>query len=513
MSSTDNTQKKFPRTYWREIELPTFQSLDQDINVDVAIVGGGITGITAAYLLTKEGLNVAILEAGGILNGTTGHTTAKLTAQHGLIYDEFIHHLGKEKARKYYESMMMAVQFVENTVKEKGIDCDFSKQEAYVYATTDEYAAKLKNEWEAYKSLDIAGALKDSIPFNIPVKAALMMSNQAQFHPLKFLKALLEEAINAGCSVYENTVADGIEDDYQEPKVVTKSGQRVTAKHVIIASHFPFYDKPGLYFAKMYADRSYAIGVKTNQEYPGGMYISADSPSRSIRYTPLDNGENLLIVGGENHKTGQGVDTLKHFEELQHFTEEVFGINEYQYRWSAQDNVTLDKIPYIGPYTSQRKNVLVATGYKKWGMSTGILAAHLLTDLIVRGSNRFEDIYSPSRFQADPDLKSVITTNADVAKHLLKGKLEMIERVPDDLQNGEGSVVLYQGKRAGAYKDDNGTLYIVDTTCTHLGCECEWNHAEKSWDCPCHGSRYSYAGDVIEGPTHKPLGLLRKGEV
>ncbi|ULT57834.1 FAD-dependent oxidoreductase [Neobacillus drentensis] len=508
MSSSENTQK-FPRTYWREIELPAFKSLDQDINVDVAIVGAGITGITAAYLLTKEGKKVALLEAGGILNGTTGHTTAKLTAQHGLIYDEFMNHFGKEKARLYYESMMMAVQFVDYTVNEKGIQCDFSKQDAYVYATTEEYADKLKTEWEAYKDLDIAGALKDSIPFNIPVKMALMMSNQAQYHPLKFLKALLDEAVQAGCSVYENTVADNIEDDFTEPKVITKNGQKVTAKQVIIASHFPFYDKPGLYFARMYADRSYAIGVKTKQEYPGGMYISADSPTRSIRYTPLDNGENLLIIGGENHKTGQGVDTLKHFDELQAFTEEVFGIKEYQYRWSAQDNVTLDKMPYIGPYTEDRKNVLIATGYKKWGMTTGILAGHILKDYIISGTSRYAALYSPSRFHADPALKEVISTNVDVAKHLLKGKLEVVEKVPEDLQTGEGSVVTYRGKRAGAYKDDQGKLYIVDTTCTHLGCECEWNRAEKSWDCPCHGSRYSYAGDVIEGPTKKPLELLQ----
>ncbi|PLS05772.1 FAD-dependent oxidoreductase [Neobacillus cucumis] len=510
MSLSENSQR-FPRTYWREIDLPNFKTLDQDINVDVAIVGAGITGIIAAYLLAKAGKKTAILEAGGILNGTTGHTTAKLTAQHGLIYDEFINHFGKEKTRMYYESMMQAVQFVENTVKENGIDCDFSKQDAYVYATTDEYDEKLKTEWEAYKTLDIDGALKDSIPFKIPAKAALMMSNQAQFHPLKFLKAILEEALQAGCLVYENTVADDIEDDHQEPKVVTKDGKKVTAKHVIIASHFPFYDKPGLYFARMYADRSYAIGIKTTQEYPGGMYISADSPSRSIRFTPLDNGENLLIIGGENHKTGQGVDTLKHFEELQTFAEEVFGVKEYHYRWSAQDNVTLDKMPYIGPYTAERKNVLVATGYKKWGMTTGILAGHILKDYIVGGTNRFAELYSPSRFQADPDLKEVLSTNADVAKHLLKGKLEIVEKIPEDLQDGEGSVVMYRGKRAGAYKDENGKLYIVDTTCTHLGCECEWNHAEKSWDCPCHGSRYSYAGDVIEGPTNKPLGLLKKG--
>jgi glycine/D-amino acid oxidase-like deaminating enzyme/nitrite reductase/ring-hydroxylating ferredoxin subunit len=460
-------------------------------------------------LLSKEGLKVALLEAGSVLNGTTGHTTAKLTAQHDSSYDELINHFGNEKARLYYESHMNAIRFVESSVAEKGIDCDFSKQDAFVYTTTDESVEKLKTEWEAYKNLEIDGALKDTIPFNIPAKAALVMHNQAQYHPLKFLKALLDEAVKAGCSVYENTVASDIEDDDTEPKVVTKSGYRVTCKQVIIASHFPFYDKPGLYFARMYTSRSYAIGIKTDKDYPGGMYISADTPPRSIRYTPLDGEkEKILIIGGENHKTGQGVNTLEHYEALQAFAEEVFGIKEYDYRWSAQDMVTLDKLPYIGHYTEGRENVFVATGYKKWGMTTGILAGHLLTDYIMKRDNPYMELYTPSRFQADPDLKSVITTNADVAKHLIKGKLEYTDRSPDDLQAGEGSVVMYNGKRAGAYKDENGKLYVVDTTCTHLGCECEWNHAEKSWDCPCHGSRYAYSGDVIEGPTKKALELL-----
>lgn len=506
MSSSDKIPQ-FPKTYWREIELPTFQKLTEDITVDVAIVGAGITGITAAYLLSKEGLKVAILEAGSVLNGTTGHTTAKVTAQHGLIYDEFINHFGEENARLYFESHRNAIQFVESNVTEKGIDCDFSKEDAYIYAVTDEYKEKLETEWEAYKRLEIDGALKDSIPFDIEVKAALMMKNQAQFHPLKYLKVLLEDAVNAGCMVFENTTATDIEDDDLQPKVVTKSGFKVTCNQVIIASHFPFYDLPGLYFARMYADRSYAIGIKTDKEYPGGMYISADSPTRSIRYTPI-NGEKLIIIGGENHKTGQGIDTIQHFEALEAFAEEVFGIKEYDYRWSAQDLVTLDKLPYIGPITSAREHILVATGFKKWGMTTGTVAGRLLADYVMNNENPYKELYSPSRFHADPDLKSLVSTNVDVAKHLIKGKLEIIPCDPDDLTDGEGSVVMYKGKRAGAYKDENGKLYVVDTTCTHLGCECEWNHAEKTWDCPCHGSRYAYSGDVIEGPAKKALKLL-----
>jgi glycine/D-amino acid oxidase-like deaminating enzyme/nitrite reductase/ring-hydroxylating ferredoxin subunit len=502
-----SSEIKFPRTYWREIDLPTFDKLNNDLTVDVAIVGAGITGITAAYLLAKEGVKVALLEAGSVLNGTTGHTTAKVTAQHGLIYDELISHFGEEKARLYYESHTKAIDFVEG----KGIDCDFSRQDAHVYATTDQYASDIEKEWTAYERLGISGGLKHNIPFDIQIKNAIMMKNQAQYHPLKFLRGLLDEAVKAGCQVYENTVADDLENEETEPVVVTKDGNKVSCKQVIIASHFPFYDKPGLYFARMYASRSYAIGVKWEKEYPGGMYISADTPPRSIRYTPYK-GSNLLIIGGEEHKTGQGMDTLKHYQALADFAKEVFGTSKYLYRWSAQDMVTLDNVPYIGHITEDKKRVLVATGYKKWGMTTGIAAGHILADYVLDRENPYMELYSPSRFNADPDLKSIISTNADVAKHLIKGKLEFVPKAPEDLQNGEGAPVIHKGQRAGAYRDENGKLYIVNTTCTHIGCETEWNHAEKSWDCPCHGSRFSYAGDVIEGPALSPLELLVEEE-
>lgn len=504
MSTSENIPR-FPKPYWREIELPSFDSLKEDLAVDVAIVGAGITGITAAYLLSKEGLKVAIIEAGSVLNGTTGHTTAKITAQHGLIYDELISHFGEEQAKLYYESHMNALQFMKDTAGEKGIDCDFAHEDAYVYAVTDQYAEKINTEWTAYQKLGIDGEVTDRIPFDREIKKALVMKNQARYHPLKFLKSLLNEAVQAGCQVYENTTARDIRDEEDNPRVITKGGHSVTCKNLIVASHFPYCDKLGLYFARMYAERSYAIGIQTKKEYPGGMYISADSPTRSIRVTPINGGGTLWIIGGENHKTGQGLDTMAHFEALEAFAEETFGIEEYSYRWSAQDLVTLDKLPYIGPMTAEKENILVATGYKKWGMTTGIAAAHLLSDYVLNRNNPYKELYSPSRFTADPSIKNAITANADVAKHLVKGKLEFVPKDPGDLKNGEGSVVMHRGKRAGAYKDERGKLYLVDTSCTHLGCETEWNHAEKTWDCPCHGSRYDINGDVIEGPAVEPL--------
>jgi glycine/D-amino acid oxidase-like deaminating enzyme/nitrite reductase/ring-hydroxylating ferredoxin subunit len=496
---------QYPESYWREIEFPTFPRLENDIEVDVAIIGGGITGITAAYILSQNNQKIALIEAGKILTGTTGHTTAKLTAQHDLIYDELINHFGIEKARQYYEATSGAIKFVQDTVQKHQIDCDFLEQDAIVYSTTDEYVQKIENEKLAYDKLNIPSEIINSIPFDIQIKNGLTMFKQAQFHPTKYLTALVKNLSQENVQLFEMTTAADIEnEDSDNPVVVTREGKRISCKFVIQATQFPFYDKPGLYFARMYASRSYVLGVKADLKYPGGMYISADSPVRSIRFTPFD-GEDLILVGGDNHKTGQGIDTFKHYEALHQFAEQTFKVKEIPYRWSAQDLVTIDKLPYIGPITKNKQRILVATGYRKWGMTNGTAAAMVLSDFILGKQNDFLHLYDTSRFDADPSLKKVISINADVAKHLIKGKMEYVPKFPSELANDEGSVVLVNGKRAGGYRDEHGKLHLVDTTCTHLGCECEWNHGDRTWDCPCHGSRYSYDGAVLNGPALHPL--------
>ncbi|MFE8697277.1 FAD-dependent oxidoreductase [Cytobacillus sp. FJAT-53684] len=494
---------QYPESYWREIKLPSFSKLTEHTSVDIAIVGGGITGITAGYLLVKEGFKVGILEAGKILSGTTGHTSAKITAQHGLIYDELINHFGLEKATLYYKAASEAQEFIQTTVKEKEIDCDLSMEDAFIYATTDEYAQKIESELVAYEKIGINGGLTDGLPFDIKTKIALNMRDQAQFHPLKYLERLVQDFVEAGGVIYEGTTATDIgEGDH--PVIITRDGHRVKCKHVIAASHFPFVDMMGFYFARMYQERSYVLGVRTKKEFPGGMYISADNPTRSLRYTPY-NGEKLILVGGESHKPGQGMDMMKHYEALEAFTEEVLGITEFPYRWSTQDLITSDKVPYIGPITSKKSNIYVATGYRKWGMTNGTTAAILLKDMIINKENPYQELFNPARFQADPSTKKMISINTDVAKHLIKGKLEVVQKEPGDLVNDEGAVVMINGKRAGAYRDTDGQLHLVDTTCTHMGCETEWNDGERTWDCPCHGSRFSYDGEVFNGPAKEPL--------
>ncbi|MVO98360.1 FAD-dependent oxidoreductase [Paenibacillus sp. N10] len=500
-----STLPQFPESYWLHStpSIPAFPKLTEDLSIDVVIVGAGITGITTAYLMAKKGLKVAVLDAGRIMEGTTGSTTAKITAQHDLTYSEFISHFGEEKTRLYYEANDEALQFVKNTVTELGIDCQFTEEDAYVYTNDDSYIKKIQDEYKAYEKLGIPGAYADAAPLPYETRAAVIMKNQAQFNPVPFLIRLVQEFIGMGGQIFEQTTVVGAA--LEKPLLVkTKHGPRITCHNLVSASHYPFMDFKGLYFSRLHTERSYVLAARTEKPYPGGMYLSAEDPKRSLRSVLL-NGEPAVIIGGEGHKTGQGLCTFQYYEHLQKFGEETFGLRDILYRWSAQDIYTLDKMPYIGQQLSGVPNLLLATGYRKWGMTNSIVAAILNTKLVAGEKSPYEEVFNPQRFHSDPDIKTFMTQNANVAKQLIGGKLEQTRKDAGELAADEGSVVQVNGKRAGAYRDSSGKLHIVDTTCTHMGCEVEWNEAERTWDCPCHGSRYSFQGDVIEGPAKKAL--------
>lgn len=505
MSNNDHTDlPPAPEPYWRNmIDLPEFPHLDEDLDVDVAIVGGGITGITSAYLLANEGLKVVLVEADRLLNGTTGHTTAKVTAQHGLIYDELIQNIGFSKAKLYYEANAEALRFIQRTVEQNQIDCDFSQQDAYLYATTEKYAGKLEKEVRAYEKIGINGELVQNIPLDLDVQNALVMKNQAQFHPVKYLARLVQQVTEKGGQTFEGTTAVNVEPGKQ-PVVLTRNGSRITCNQVLACSHFPFYEGTGLYSAKMHASRSYILSAKTKKPYPGGMYLSAGSPVRSLRSVKI-NGEDQVLIVGESHQTGQGEDTMNHYKALQDFGEQTLGLEQISYRWSAQDLITLDKVPYIGEITEDQPRILIATGYRKWGMTNGTAAALLFRDMVLDKKNAYQELFTPSRFYATPSLKHFLVENADVVGHLIKGKLDVPIRNIKHLSNDEAAIINVKGQRKGAYRDNEGVMHVVDTTCTHIGCEVEWNAGERTWDCPCHGSRFSYTGEVVEGPAETPL--------
>ncbi|MFS0722547.1 FAD-dependent oxidoreductase [Paenibacillus sp. 1P07SE] len=499
---------QFPESYWTaSTDIPTFSTLDRDLQTDVVVVGGGITGVTAAYLLAREGVKVVLIDGGRLLNGTTAHTTAKVTAQHDLIYDELIRSEGEEKAKLFYQSQQEALDFVRSIVETEDIQCGWENHDAYVYTNSESQLSKLQDEYEAYQKLGIPGSFVNDIPLDVDALGAVVMHHQAQFHPLAYLKGLLRAFTELGGQVYEETTASDLEHN-ESPAVMTAAGHRIDAKHVIQATHFPYHDSLGFYFARMHAERSYVLALKATKPYPGGMYISAEDPKRSIRNIRQSDGTELIILGGQSHKTGQGICTINHYEELQSYAKDTLELDEIAYRWSAQDLITGDKLPYIGQATSNHPNIYVATGFRKWGMTIGTAAALLLTDLILGRANPYEELLSPSRGTSGKMLASLIKDNADVAKQLISGKLDFGSKRAEELSPDEGSVIRFNGKRAGAYRDAEGKLYLVDTTCTHMGCEVEWNNGERSWDCPCHGSRFSITGEVMEGPAEKPLKLL-----
>lgn len=495
-----------PQSYWITSTPQTdYPTLKEDVKVDVVIVGGGMVGITVASLLKKEGLTVAVVEADRILQGTTGHTTAKLTSQHGLTYDKLKSQHGNERAKQYAEANEAAIHFVANTIKEKQIDCDFSWQPAYIYTQSDQYVKKIVQELEAASSLGIKASYLEETPLPFPVKAAIRFDDQAQFHPRKFLLALAKEIPGEGSHIFEMSPVVDVKDG-NTYTVITRNGGKITAEKMIVASHYPFYDIPGLYFARLYVHRSYVLAGKIKETFPGGMYINAESPTRSLRSLPTENGELVMFIG-DHHKAGQGEDTMNHYEHLREFAQQIYTLEDIPYRWSTQDCMPLDHVPYVGQITSFKPNAYVATGFRKWGMTNSIASSMIIRDLIIKGESPWAPVYDPSRFTPMASAKNFIVENLDVVGELYAGK---ISPVPDDVEVkiGEGKIVEIDGHRSGAYRDEKGTLHLVDTTCTHLGCELHWNAAENSWDCPCHGSRYSYNGDVLEGPTTKPLKKL-----
>lgn len=485
--------------YWLDkTENTNYPELTEDINVDIGIVGGGLVGITAAYLLKKEGLKVAVIEADKICKATTAHTTAKITSQHSLIYDKTINTFGKELAQQYADANQHAIKFMADLVKTNNIECDYEAQDAYVFTQDKKYVEKIQKETEAAASLGIPAEYLEKISLPVPVSAAMRFTGQAHFHPRKYVLALAKTIPGDGSHIFEGTRAVDINEG-ETCTIKTAKGRKITARHVIIASHYPFFDGKGMYFARMYPERSYLLAFKIEENPPDGMFINVDKPGMTFRNQPHEGGR-ILLFGGENHKTAHGGDTTTRYDNLRKLVKDIYTVKEELYHWSTQDYYTLDEIPYVGRLTSNTPNIYVATGFMKWGMTNGTAAAIIIKDMITKGESPWQNIYSPQRGTTAKAAGTFIVQNADVAVQLISGKIEN----PDediDIKNGEGKVVEYKGKRTGAYKDTEGKLYLLDLTCTHMGCELQWNDAEKSWDCPCHGSRFNYDGSIIEGPA------------
>jgi Rieske Fe-S protein len=336
------------------------------------------------------------------------------------------------------------------------------------------------------------------------VAGAVRLDDQAEFHPQRFLGELAALIPGDGSHVFEHTRATGVSDG--DPCRVETTGAELTASHVVLATHFPFLDR-GLYFARMHPERSYALGVRVRGELPQGMYISAGSPTRSIRA----HGD-LLIVGGEGHKTGQGGDTQERYRTLEAFARKHWDVEAVEYQWASQDNVAVDQFPYIGKYSPLSKRLFTATAFKKWGLAQGVAAGMILRDLILGQENEWASFYDPGRMKPLASAKDFMKENANVGMRFLGDRVtKRGGRDAEDLAPGEGDIANLNGEKVAAYRDEDGRLHAVSHLCTHMYCQLNWNSGDRSWDCPCHGSRFSPDGEILHGPAVKPLEVKATG--
>ncbi len=499
-SETDYILPGRAESYWlASTPESKYPSLSGDISVDVAILGGGIVGITLAFLLKEAGVSsVAVIEADRIIRGVTGHTTAKVTSQHHLIYDRLISKFGRRQAQQYAESNQAAIEKIATIISSRDIDCDFIRKSAYVYADSQESAGRIQNEVEAAQSLGLPASFEADLPLPFETYGSVRFSNQAQFHPRKYLCALAREIHGDGCHIFENTRALKVEGD--GPFTITTERGTVRARKVIQATHFPINDKPGLFFQRLYQSRSYVLGIRIKDPFPDGMFINIGDPVRSLRSQPSERGE-LVLVSGEGHRTGEGNHETDHYKNLEKWIRSIYSVSSIDYRWSTQDTISIDHIPYIGRLSSGSEDSYLATGFRKWGMTTGTVAAMILTDMILGKSNSWEEVYDPSRFKPIESAKTLLSQVAEATKGLVGKRITPAHEEASQISLGEGAIVKVEGERVAAYRDLEGVLHTFDPSCRHMGCIVSWNNAEKTWDCPCHGSRYSAEGEVIHSPA------------
>ena len=429
--------------------------LDLDIAADAVVVGAGIVGLTTALLLEREGLDVVVLEMRHVAAGATGYTTAKLSSLHGLAYTQLAKNVGRQGARTYGEANEAGIARVFELAEELGIDCDLRRKPNHTYAEDTADVEKVREEAALARELGLPASYVEDTDLPFAVAGAVRFDDQAEFHPVKYVDGL---AAALRGPVHEDTRVTGV----GSGRVNTAAGPRVRAEHVVVATHLSFLDR-GLYFARCHPERSYVVAGRV-KDPPGGMYLSTESPAHSIRA----HGD-WLLVGGESHKTGQA-DAAERYERLSAWARERFGL-EPELRWATQDQMPLDGVPYVGRHDPLSPQLWVATGFKKWGLAMGTAAAELLAARIAGRDHRWSALFDPNRLRPRASAPDFVKENANVAYHFVADRV---------------------AKRG-------------NPRCTHLGCLLDWNAAEETWDCPCHGSRFATSGEVIEGPAVRPL--------
>ena len=471
---------------WRQTaSAPARPPLEKDLETEAAVIGGGMAGILTAHLLQEAGISTVVLEADRVGSGQSGNTTAKVTAQHGMLYHRLERTLGADAARLYAGAHLEALEWYQQLIWDRRIDCGWERLPAYLYAVRAEGDLLREAAAQERAGLPVRLTGETGLPFR--TAGAVRCANQAQFHPLRLLYALSE-----GLTVYEKTRVLAAEGDQLQT-----GGGAVRARYIVFCCHFPFVNVPGYYFLRMHQERSYVLALEGAPEVPG-MYISADQGGLSLRRA-----EHLLLVGGGGHRTGEhpagGI-----YEALLRSCALLFPGAAEAARWSAQDCVTLDGMPYIGQFSAATPGWYAATGFGKWGMTASMAAAHLIRDLILGQENAWAALFSPQRFHPAASAGQLLREGIHAARGLTQSLLPAGGPAAA-LPPGRGGIVALDGEKAGAYRAPGGALCAVRPRCPHLGCQLAWNPDEESWDCPCHGSRFDRTGRLIAGPAQTDL--------
>lgn len=440
-------------------------SLQESLQTDVCIIGGGLSGIMTAYHLAKAGKSVVLLEGNSFLSGATGHSTGKLTAQHGLVYQTIIEKFGLDAAQLYYELNQKAITAALDLVDSSII----KPATSFLYTTESNNIKKIEDEWDAYKLLHIPGTFGEKCEIPYSSKASVSMLEQAQIHPVRFGQSIMDMAGKAGAKFFEHSRVAHI--NLSKPYVELENKQTVYCKDLVICSHYPLEATVGLQLVKLKVNRSYIIAFKCSEPYKG-QYLSIDQVGRSIRTVKIDN-DYYTLLAGSSQRAGSSSNTNIYYEAIENEAFEKFSADEIDFKWSAQDPETPDLLPYVGQISSGYPNIWLATGFRKWGISNSIVAGQIISDGLLGQSNDGIKLYSPKHTKIGDTLMQALKVGGQTVVDLVGG---------------------YMTRSS-------------NPRCTHLGCKTRWNEADETWDCPCHGSRFSKDGSVLEGPAVKPLDL------
>jgi glycine/D-amino acid oxidase-like deaminating enzyme/nitrite reductase/ring-hydroxylating ferredoxin subunit len=496
------------------VEMPQFGKLDADVTCDVCVVGAGIAGLTTAYLLTQAGKKVVVIDDGPICGGETQRTTAHLSNVIDDRYSTLKSEHGLEKAKLAFESHSAAIELIDKIASEENIDCDFQRLDGYLFrGEKKSHNRMLRKEFDTCNEVGFEGIeLLDTVPLDFfpEPRMAIRFPMQGQFHVLKYLSGVARAIVREDGQIYSGTHMTDVVDG-EPAKVKVEGGFTITAQKVVIATNSPVTDWVKVH-TKQAAYRTYVVAGKVPVgSIPTGLYWDTEDPYHYIRCQPIEGNDSyeLLIIGGEDHRTGEEKDTEGCFDALTEWARHMFPMmTSIDYHWSGQVLETIDGLAFIGKDPAHSKNVYIATGDSGMGMTHGTIAGILLSDLIMGVENPWSEIYSPSRIPVKAALEYVYENVNTAMQYARYAQFAEAERV-DEIEQGEGAIMKRHGKPYAVYCDDRtGAVSQCSAVCPHLGGEVQWNHTEKSWDCPAHGSRFKGTGEVINGPANKGLSKI-----